>query len=78
MKIALFIADGIEQIILTPEDDAERAILKKLSPAPRLEVHTGQFYQGRDRMWHSAPAGYSSAADSTYLFLLKPTPEDNS
>jgi hypothetical protein len=71
MKIALYIADGLEQIILTPEDDCEAAILKKLPAAPTITVHTGQFYQGRDHLYRSAPAGYSSVRDSTYLYLVK-------
>lgn len=74
MKIALYIADGIEQIILTPEDDAEKAILKKLANPLQIEVHEGQFYQGRDQLWHSAAAGYSSAPNSIYLFLKRPAP----
>ena len=30
MKIALYIEDGLEQIVLTPEGDTEKAILGKL------------------------------------------------
>lgn len=75
MKIALYIADGLEQIILTPEDDGEKAILGKLTNGYSLSVKTGQFYVGRDGGIHSAPAGYSSARDSTYIFLVKPKAE---
>jgi hypothetical protein len=77
MKIALYIADGIEQIILTPQDAAEATILEKLSrEALTLEIFKGQFYQGRDRAWHSAVPGFSpQVRDSTYLFLRKAAPE---
>ncbi len=75
MKIALYIADGLEQIILTPTDDAEKAILAKLvGDDLAITVRTGQFYAGRDGILHSAPAGYGGARDSTYLFLRRPTP----
>lgn len=75
MKIALYIADGLEQIILTPEDDGEKAILGKLTDDYTLSVKTGQFYVGRDSMIHSAPAGYTNAHNSTYIFLVKPKVE---
>lgn len=72
MKVALYIADGVEQIILTPTDDAEKAILAKLPEGDgKLFVARGQFYVGNDRLMHSAAAGYSRQPDSTYLFLSR-------
>ena len=35
MKIALYIEDGREQIVLTPETDTERQILNKLHDGGR-------------------------------------------
>ena len=52
MKIALYIDDGREQIVLTPETDFEKAILGKLREAANnpgesgrdLLIETGGFY----------------------------------
>lgn len=44
MKIALYIEDGLEQIILTPENPIERDLLGKLSDTDRtLSIKQGQF-----------------------------------
>lgn len=45
MKIALYIEDGLEQIVLTPESDTEKGILGKLHDGTRsLEIKRGSFY----------------------------------
>ncbi len=45
MKIALYIEDGLEQIVLTPESDTEKGILRKLEDGTRdLSIKMGQFY----------------------------------
>lgn len=45
MKIALYIEDGLEQIVLTPDSDTEAAILKKLDDGSReLSIKSGSFY----------------------------------
>lgn len=46
MKIALYIEDGLEQIILTPESDTEKGILGKLHDGSReLAIKSGSFYK---------------------------------
>lgn len=46
MKIALYIEDGLEQIVLTPESDTEKAILGKLHDGSRsLSVKRGSFFE---------------------------------
>jgi len=46
MKIALYIEDGLEQIVLTPQSDTERAILNKLHDRSReFEMKKGSFYE---------------------------------
>lgn len=48
MKIALYIEDGLEQIVLTPESDTERAIVGKLHDGSReLSIKQGSFYECR-------------------------------
>lgn len=45
MKIALYIEDGLEQIVLTPETASEKAILGKMHDGSRdLHIHRGSFY----------------------------------
>lgn len=45
MKIALYIEDGLEQIVLTPETPTEKSILGKVHDADReLSVKRGTFY----------------------------------
>ena len=45
MKIALYIEDGLEQIVLTPQSDTEKAILGKLHDGTReLGIYQGEFY----------------------------------
>ena len=48
MKIALYIEDGLEQIVLTPESDTEKGILGKLHDGSReLSIKSGSFYDCR-------------------------------
>lgn len=45
MKIALYIEDGFEQIVLTPQSETERSILDKMHDGSRsLELKRGSFY----------------------------------
>lgn len=49
MKIALYIKDGLEQIVLTPETDTEKGIIGKMHDRRRImSVHQGSFYQCQD------------------------------
>ena len=69
MKIALYIEDGLEQIVLTPESDTEKGILGKLHDGSReLNIHKGQFYPCRGG-WtrHGAQAG-----DTSSIIVLRP------
>jgi len=48
MKIALYIEDGLEQIVLTPETETEKGIVAKLHDDDRqLSVCRGTFYATR-------------------------------
>lgn len=45
MKIALYIEEGREQIVLTPQSDTEKAILGKLhSNSRKMSILRGSFY----------------------------------
>jgi hypothetical protein len=69
MRIALYIQDGLEQVVLTPESDTEKALLGKLHDGSReLSVKRGSFYECR--------GGYirQSANDDSTMIVLRPAP----
>ena len=45
MKIALYIENGSQQIVLTPENSTEKGILEKLTPKSNFTIYKGSFYQ---------------------------------
>lgn len=48
MKISLYIEDGLEQIVLTPESETEKGIIGKLSDGTRqLDIKKGSFFKCR-------------------------------
>ena len=72
MKIALYIEDGLEQIVLTPETDTEKGILGKMHDGSReLAVHKGQFYACQGG-WTRHGA---EKADTSTIVVLRPTKE---
>lgn len=84
MKIALYIEDGLEQIVLTPESKTETALLGKLHDGSReLSIKRGQFYPcqgGWVRHGELAAGsafgplrGSDSRDDSTIIVLTTPT-----
>lgn len=73
MKIALYVEDGLEQIVLTPETETERAIVGKLHDGSRdLAVHKGEFYacQGGWTRWKQN-YGNDDNYDSTMIVLRR-------
>lgn len=71
MKIALYIEDGLEQIVLTPESETEKGIIGKLSDGSRmLEIRRGSFYvcNGGWTRFNGAPQPKEDA--STMIVLL--------
>jgi len=87
VKIALYIEDGLEQIVLTPESDTERAILAKLHDGTRaLSIKKGSFYECRGGYIRYTPHeqftayGTERGDDSTLIVLRvqasNPAPEE--
>lgn len=69
MKIALYIEDGLEQIVLTPESDTEKGILNKMHDGSRsIEVKKGSFYECRGGWVRS------SADDTSTMIVLRKAP----
>jgi len=65
MKIALYIEDGLEQIVLTPETDTEKGILGKINrPDLITRIYTGGFYACQGGWTRQ-----SSGKDSTIICL---------
>jgi hypothetical protein len=69
MKVALYIEDGLSQVVLTPQNKAEQDILKAIDDQARLFVRRGQFYENHYGWVRHTEAGYTNALDSTILVL---------
>ena len=69
MKIALYIEEGLEQIVLTPESNTEKGILGKLTDGSReLSIRNGSFYE--------CQGGWvrQRTDDASTMIVLRPTP----
>lgn len=82
MKIALYIEDGLEQIVLTPDSATEKAILDKVHDGSRtLQIERGAFYgcRGGWTRWKDPRGGspyYSDPEkDESTMIVLRPAPE---
>lgn len=74
MKTALYIEDGVVQIVLTPEKDAEKGILAILQGELQATAYRGSFYscQGgwvrqRDLPRQASAFGCSTIAEESRL-----------
>jgi hypothetical protein len=71
VKIALYIEDGLEQVVLSPESETERSILGKLHDSSRqLSVYRGEFYNCR--------GGWTrhGSSDTSTIIALRPVPPE--
>lgn len=85
MKIALYIEDGLEQIVLTPDSSTEAAILGKLHDGSRtLSITRGKFYECRGG-WvtqgalgsHLPYVSTGSREDESTMIVLREGRKDN-
>ena len=69
MKIALYIEDGLEQIVLTPESATEKGILGKID-ARSIEIKRGAFY--------ACQGGWTRQRDSeeSTILVLRASPKE--
>lgn len=44
MKTAVYIEDGVTQVVITPENDFEKSVISTLHDEPETKVMFGQFY----------------------------------
>ena len=83
MKIALYIEDGLEQIVLTPEGDTEKAILGKIHDGTRcLDIKRGSFFAckggwTRHGVHHTSDLyGRASVNDESTMIILRAKAEE--
>lgn len=86
MKIALYIEDGIEQLVLTPESEHERKMLSLLHDQTRtVSILRGAFYECRGgwvrqgylneaTMYDRVGSNPRKDDESTMLVLRRPPP----
>lgn len=82
MKIALYIEDGLEQIVLTPDSATEKAILDKIHDGTRaLTIERGAFYgcRGGWTRWKEPPRSsiydrLTPESDESTMIVLRPAP----
>ena len=78
MKIALYIEDGLEQIVLTPETETEKGIVRKMHDDHRtMSVYRGEFYPcqgGWTRHARQSPSyiGQGQSKDDSTIIVLTP------
>jgi hypothetical protein len=71
VKIALYIAEGVEQLVLTPDSDHEKSLLGKLSAKDRvLSIHHGSFYECRGGWIRHGQD------DTSTMIVLRPAPTE--
>lgn len=87
MNIALYIEDGLEQIVLTPQTDYEKKMLALLHNQQRkVEIKEGMFYHCKGGWMRHGDLGYSSydppgfrnENNSTILVLTEKDENENS
>lgn len=67
MKIALYIEDGLEQLVLTPQGEHERALLGKLGADDReMSIVRGRFFESM-----AGFVRHTDTPDSTMIVLRR-------
>lgn len=74
MKTAIYIEDGVVQLVLTPESDFEKNALKSFQKEPlKAQMFSGSFYDcrgGWTRQTQTYPSyGYEEIKDDVSLIL---------
>lgn len=76
MKTAIYIADGVLQVVLTPEAEQEKAILTLVEKKNLVKIYRGSFYecQGgwvRQQALSSGFYGEADHSDKSLILVLK-------
>jgi hypothetical protein len=81
MKIAFYMDEGVEQIVLTPESEFERDMLKKMHEGSReLTIKLGGFYNCQGG-WIRHSHGYDGfnqrpLDEQSTIIVLRPKPTE--
>ena len=69
MKVAIYIEDGVQQLVLTPEGDFEKQTLNAIVQKPfAAEIKQGSFYECRGGyVRHS----YAEETDQSLILTVK-------
>lgn len=71
MKVALYMQDGLEQIVLTPESKSERALVERLHDHTReLTIKKGSFFECAGG-W----VRHDQGSDTSTMLVLRPRAE---
>lgn len=84
MKTSIIIAEGVKQIMFTPETENEKVALKMISTNDNIHtvIKSGTFYDGDDSIFgadvYMCQGGYLRAQDKaeSVMFVLTPKKED--
>ena len=70
MKTAIYIEDGLTQLVLTPESDFEQGIVSKVDKGEHsVRIYTGVFYHCQGG-WVRQRAPYQTAQDDNSLIIV--------
>lgn len=79
MRIALYIEDGLEQLVMTPESETEKGILGKMHDGSReMSLKRGSFYACQGGWTRHSPVyqdvygGSSSRDDESTIVVFRP------
>lgn len=75
MKAAIYINEGNTQVVLTPENEWEKAALKMIGSENQVQTFWGQFYECQGG-WYRQPQ-YSDYAHESLMFrVAKPVTKE--
>jgi hypothetical protein len=80
MKTAIYIEDGLTQLVLTPETQIDKKVLDEIQ-TPNLKTYRGEFYGCQGGWIRHAESfgvsylGYDSDSNRSLIFVIKKTPE---
>lgn len=71
MKTAIYIEDGLTQLVLTPESDFEQGIVSKVNKGEQaVKIHTGSFYQCEGGWVRQRPPYYGRVEEDDSLIIV--------
>ena len=78
MKVSFYMEDGLEQLVLTPQTEAEQKMLDRIHDGGRtLEIKRGSFFQCqggwmRHKVYYEKSPYGSDPSDQSTMIVLRP------